>query len=168
MSQARENVSAERTQAAMTGSATRFALLLLLGVALSMGACAKQQPAASTAVASPTSPPLPEKIAVRISIQGVSVTTSGPPILRLGFAIQNTSKDPVQCDPSEFSLQLANGATFEADTSADDICDPDSIDPGTSGKATMFFDLNQGYSGPVTLVMTSNGAIIGKGVTQLQ
>ena len=90
------------------------------------------------------------KIAVRFDFNDVSVTTNST-ILRLGFTIHNTSRDPVQCDPSEFSLQFPDGSVVQADQSAENKCDPDSIDPGATSKATVFFDLKGGYTGPITL-----------------
>lgn len=96
----------------------------------------------------------------------VSVTTNGT-ILRLGFSAHNKSKDPVQCDPSEFSVQLSDGSVIQADQSAENKCDPDSIDPGATSNATVFFDLKPGYAGAVTMMMTADGVIVGKGTTTI-
>lgn len=105
--------------------------------------------------------------AVSFNFNDVAVTTSGAPVLRLGFDLKNDTKDPLLCDPTEFSVQLADGSIVPVDTGAEDTCDPDTVDPGSTGKVVMFFDLKSAYSGPVTLLMTSNGAMVGKGTTQV-
>ena len=87
--------------------------------------------------------------------------------LRLDMELRNRSKDPVQCDPSEFSAQLGEASPIDADTSAAVSCDPDSVDPGTTGKATMFFDVPGDYKGPVTVTLTVDGKPVGSGTTQI-
>ena len=88
--------------------------------------------------------------------------------MRLGFTIKNNGQDPVLCEEGNFTLQLANGTVLDPDSGAENRCDPDTIDPGSSGKGTMFFDIPGGYSGSVVLIMTDNGAVIGRGTTQVQ
>jgi len=128
-----------------------------------LAGCAKQQPA-QTATPSPavSLAPLPVRADVTFNFTDISETTNGT-LLRLRFTAHNTSKDPIQCDPSEFSLQFPDGSVVQADQSAENKCDPDSIDPGATSKATVFFDLKGGYTGPITLMMTANGMIVGKG-----
>ncbi|MBV8171870.1 MAG: hypothetical protein JO219_08065 [Candidatus Eremiobacteraeota bacterium] len=135
-----------------------------------MSACAKKETTAPPAAASPTASQavLPVRHDVDFNFSDVAVTTSAAPLLRLGFSIHNVSKDPIQCDPSEFSITLSNGSTVQADQSADNKCDPDSIDPGATGNAIAFFDLASGYTGDVTLSMTVNDAVVGKGTTQVK
>ena len=146
---------------------TAVAAVVFIVVASAMIGCAKQQ-AAPTASPSPvaSAAPVPVRSDVTFAFNDVSVTTNGT-ILRLGFTARNTSKDPVQCDPSEFSVQLADGSVVQADQSAENKCDPDSIDPGAMSKATIFFDIKAGYTGPVTLVMTANGVVVGKSNTAI-
>jgi len=135
---------------------------VFIGVCALAG-CAKQQ-AAQTATPSPavSIAPLPVRADVTFNFTDVSETTNGT-LLRLRFEAHNTSKDPIQCDPSEFSIQFPDGRAVQADQSAENKCDPDSIDPGATSNATIFFDLKGGYTGPVTLMMTTNGVIVGKG-----
>lgn len=97
----------------------------------------------------------------------IAITTSGAPVLRLGFDIKNNGKDPLLCDPTEFTIQLSDGTTIPADTSAENTCNPDTVDPAATGKAVMFFDLKSAYAGPVTLIMTANGGVAGKGTAQV-
>jgi hypothetical protein len=92
---------------------------------------------------------------------------SGAGALRLDMELKNTSKDPVQCDPSEFTAQLGAASPIDADTSAAVSCDPDSIDPDTTGKATMFFDVPGDYKGPVSVTLTVDGKVVGSGTTQI-
>lgn len=133
-------------------------------------ACSKNQGSTSPSAASPSAPSttLPVRNDVTFDFNDVSVTTSGPTILRLGFVIHNNSKDPVQCDPSEFSIQLSDGTVVAADQSADNKCAPDFIDPHTTGNGLVFFDLATSYTGPVTLSMTAGDAVVGKGTTTLK
>ncbi len=104
--------------------------------------------------------------AVEISFDQVQVATSAG-TLRTDVQIKNISKDPVQCDPSEFSVQLGSATPIDADTSAAVDCEPDSIDPGTTGKATMYFDIPGDYTGPATVILTVDDTIVGEGTTQL-
>jgi len=105
---------------------------------------------------------------VAFTFNDVAVTTSGAPVLRLGFDLKNNGQDPLLCEEGDFSLQLSDGSSKDPDSGAENSCDPDTIDPGSSAKVTMFFDLPNGYSGPVTLVMSENGAVVGRGTTQVQ
>jgi len=102
-----------------------------------------------------------------ISFDQVAVA-AGAGALRLDMELKNRSKDPVQCDPSEFSVQLGSATPIDADTSAAVSCDPDSVDPGTTGKATMFFNIPGDYKGPATVTLTVDGQVVGSGTTQLQ
>ena len=122
---------------------------------------AGESPAASTA-------PLPVKTAVMFNFDDVGISTSGPPILRLGITIHNISKDPVECDPSEFSIQLADGTVVTVDESAENKCTPDSLDPGATGKALVYFNLPTNSPGTVTLSMTAGGAIVGRSTTTVK
>lgn len=157
-----------------------FAAAALLATA----ACShKEQPAnngeaGGEATASPTAAP-PEqavtsataaggKLYAAFTFNDVAVTSSGAPVLRLGFTLKNNGSDPLLCEEGNFTLQLADGSVLEPDAGAENRCDPDTIDPGSSGKGTMFFDLKSGYSGSVTLIMTDNGTVIGRGTTQVQ
>jgi len=112
--------------------------------------------------------PLPVKTAVMINFNDVSVSTAGPPILRLGFSIRNISKDPVTCDPSEFTVQLPDGTTVNVDESAENKCDPDLLDPGATGKVIVFFNLPTGSPGTVVMSMTANNAIVGRQSTTVK
>jgi hypothetical protein len=117
---------------------------------------------ASPTAAIPEAGPLP----IAITFDQVAIA-SGAGTLRLDMELKNTSKDPVQCDPSEFSAQLGAASPIDADTSAAVSCDPDSVDPGTTGKATMFFDIPGDYTGPVTVTLTVDDKVVGSGTTQL-
>ncbi len=141
----------------------------LVAVLIITAGCTKKESAPGGG-ASPaaTQVALPVRISASFTFNDVSVTTSGQPVLRLGFDIQNTSKDPLQCDPSEFSIRLSDGTAIAADESAENKCDPDSVEARSSGKAVMYFDLKSAYSGPVTLTMTTNDAIVGRGDTTIK
>ena len=105
---------------------------------------------------------------VTFQFSDIAVTTSSPAVLRLGFAVKNAGADPLLCTESAFSLQLSDGTTLSPDSGAENLCDPDTIDPGTSAKATIFFDITNGYNGPVTLIMRdSANAIVGEGTAQV-
>jgi hypothetical protein len=117
---------------------------------------------ASPMAAIPEAGPLP----VAITFDQVAIA-SGAGTLRVDMELKNTSKDPVQCDPSEFSAQLGSASPIDADTSAAVSCDPDSVDPGTTGKATMFFDIPGDYTGPVTVTLTVDDKLVGSGTTQI-
>lgn len=143
----------------------------MAAVALVLAAgCAKKEATTSAGSPSPSASssqaPMPEKIGVNLNFTDVSVASSG--ILRLGFDVINISKDPVLCDPAEFSLALSDGTVLQSDTSAEYKCDPDSVDPGVTGKAVMYFNLKAGYTGPIVLQMLGNDAIIGKGTTTVK
>jgi hypothetical protein len=155
-------------ESASTVKATALGAAVLIVGAFACAGCSKQE-SAPTASPSPSASaaPLPVRNDVSFAFNDVSVTTSGPTLLRLGFTAHNISKDPVQCDASEFSVQLSDGSVVQADQSAENKCDPDSMDPGATSKGTIFFDLKSGYTGPVTLLMTANGAVVGKGSTTI-
>ena len=121
--------------------------------------------ATSAATTAPAIPPAGTTPVV-ITFDQVAVASSAN-ALRTDLELKNTSKDPVLCDPSEFSIQLGSASPIDADTSAAVECQPDSIDPGTTGKATMYFDIPGGYTGPVTVLLTVDGAIVGEGTTQI-
>lgn len=111
--------------------------------------------------------PVPVSSAHSVTFQFSDVAVTSTGLLRLGFTMANAGGDPVLCDASEFSIQLSGGLSIPADTGAEDTCDPDTVDPGSSGKAVMYFDLHQQYTGPVKLLLTANNAVIGQGTTQL-
>ncbi len=142
---------------------------LLLAAAATLGGCAKKD-AGTAAGASPeaSQSQMPFRSEVAFQFNDVSVTTSGPTLLRLGFNIRNNANDSVLCDPSEFTVKLSDGTVIGADTSAEDTCTPDSIDPGQTSKAVMFFDLTNGYTGPIELSMAGTNAIIGRGTTTIK
>lgn len=150
----------------------------LLAALVLVGCTSKQQttssgeatgsstPAATeSAAAAPSSAPEKQDLYVTFQFNDVAVTTSG--VLRLGFVAKNGGSDPLLCEESGFSLQLADGSTLQPDSGAENSCDPDTIDPGSTGKGTMFFDLKSGYTGAVTLIMSDNNTIIGRGTTQV-
>jgi len=107
------------------------------------------------------------KTPVTFNFTDVAVTSSAAPLLRLGFDMKNGASDPLLCDASEFSVQLADGTSIAADTGAEDTCTPDTVDPGSTGKVVMFFDLKNAYTGPVTLLMSVNNAVVGRGSTNV-
>ena len=117
----------------------------------------------------PSTAPAPSfKQSVTFQFSDIAVTTSSPAVLRLGFTLKNEGADPLLCTESAFSLQLSDGTTLAPDSGAENRCDPDTIDPGSSAKVTMFFDLKSAYSGPVTVIMRDNtNAIIGEGTAQV-
>lgn len=122
---------------------------------------------ASTATTSAATPVPNGPSIAKFTFTDVAVTTSGTPVLRLGFDVKNTGGDPLLCDASEFSVQLSDNSTIPVDSSADVSCTPDTIDPGATAKGVMFFNLKGPYSGPATLIMTVNNGVAGTGTTQL-
>jgi hypothetical protein len=122
--------------------------------------------ATEPATTSEPSTTAPANTAIVITFDQVAVA-SGAGALRAEMELKNVSKDPVQCDPSEFTLQLGSATPIDADTSAAVECNPDSIDPGTTGKATIFFDVPSGYTGPATVYLTVDNKVEGEGTTQL-
>ena len=132
----------------------------------SSGTAASSEPSAQAAASS--APAAPAQKYAAFTFSDVAVTTSGAPVLRLGFTLKNSGPDPLLCEESNFSLQLSDGSSHDPDAGAENRCDPDTIDPGSTGKVTMFFDLPNGYSGPVTLIMNENGGEVGRGTTQVQ
>ncbi len=154
---------------------TIFALLaMVLGVAI-IGCSHKEgTPAGAASGGQPaeTMTPVPASIQakefVTFDFSDVAVTTSGSPVLRLTVEAKNGSKDPLLCDESSFSAELADGTILPPDAGAQNTCDPDSIDPGGSSKVIMFFDLPSGYNGPIMLIMRSgDNTLIGQGTTNI-
>lgn len=124
---------------------------------------------ATSAAASSGTPSAADKPFVTFDFKSVAVATTKAPTLRLTFAVKNGGTDPLLCDESEFSVELSDGTKLPVDAGAENTCIPDSIDPGSSATAVMFFDLKAPYAGPVTVVMTSsqNNAIVGRGTAQV-
>jgi hypothetical protein len=159
---------------------TSWALLLAATIAVTIGCSHKEQtttssgestsPATSTSTeAAATVAPAPSgKLYVTFQFSDISVTSSGAPVLRLGFTIKNAGADPVLCTESAFSLELADGTVLDPDQGAENRCDPDTVDGGSSGKGTVFFDLKNPYGGTVKLIMRdSNNVIVGEGSAQI-
>lgn len=154
---------------------TIFALLAMVLSAAIIG-CSHKEGApvgpASGAQAAGTMTPVPASVQakefVTFDFSDVAVTTSGAPVLRLTVEAKNGSKDPLLCDESSFSAELADGTILAPDAGAQNTCDPDSIDPGGSSKVIMFFDLPSGYTGPLMLIMrTADNTLIGQGTTNI-
>ena len=129
------------------------------------GGAAATSTSAAPAEQTATTAPASENLYVTFSFNDIAVTTSG--VLRLGFAIKNGGTDPLLCEEGGFTLQLSDGSVLNPDAGAENGCDPDTIDPGSTGKGTMFFDLKAGYAGPVTLIMSDNNTVIGRGTAQI-
>jgi len=129
------------------------------------GASSSPSPSAEPVL---TALPAGTKTPVTFAFSDVSVATAGANTLRLGFSIANASSDPLLCDVSEFSLQLADNTVLQADSSADSSCDPDTVDPNSSGKAVMYFNLPSGYTGAITLFMIVNDVVVGQGSTTIK
>lgn len=138
-------------------------------LALACGCTGSGQGSASASPSPPshTALPAPAKTLVTFQFTDVAIASGNSNTLRLGFAITNASDDPILCDPSEFNVQLGDGSVITADGSADDTCDPNSIDPHSDGKATMYFDLPHAYTGQVIMFLVDNDVIIGQGSTTL-
>src|SRR5438128_1851836 len=121
----------------------------------------------TTGAATPAHTALPSnaKTPVTFNFSDVSVATSAANTLRLGFDTTNNSQDPLLCDSSEFYVQLDDGTVIPADGSAENSCDPETVDPNSSGKVVMFFDLPKSYTGGVTLFIVINDAVVGQGTT---
>lgn len=147
-----------------------IAVICAVACLLLIAGCTKKESNAPASGASPqaSQAAFPLRKQVEFAFNDVAVATSGTNLLRLGFTVHNISKDPVQCDPSEFSITLSDGTVIPADQSAENKCTPDSIDPGTTGTARAYFVLKPGYTGPITLSMAANGAIVGKGDTAVK
>ena len=158
-----------------------WAVCAVVAICVTLGCSHKEQPAEeSGASATPaasaapaeqaqtTAPTSGGKLYAAFTFTDVAVTTSGAPVLRLGFTLKNNGQDPILCEEGNFTLQLTDGTVLNADSGAENVCDPDTIDPGYSSKGTMFFDLPGSYSGSVVLIMTENGDVIGRGTTQVQ
>lgn len=147
------------------------AIALLAGCGSGGGGSSAQSSPTSGATDEMESSPTPivqtnKNLPIAITFDQVAVA-SGAGALRVAMELRNVSKDPVQCDPSEFSVQLGTSTPIDADTSAADACDPDSVDPGTTGKATMFFNIPGDYTGPVSVTLTVDGEVVGSGTTQI-
>jgi len=121
-----------------------------------------------SAAAAHTALPNGAKTPVTFNFTDVSVASSGSNTLRLGFDIANGTNDPLLCDVSEFSLQLADNTVLEADSSADSTCDPDTVDPKSNGKAVMFFNLPASYTGSATLLLIIDDQVVGQGSTTIK
>ena len=154
--------------------ATAFSVCAIVLVAGCGGSGSSSSQTSTTDESSSTSDSSPTpvtqsdaKLPIVITFDQVAVS-SGAGALRLDMELKNRSKDPVQCDPSEFSAQLGSASPIDADTSAAVTCDPDSVDPGTTGKATIFFDVPGDYKGPVSVTLTVDGEFVGSGTTQIQ
>ena len=154
--------------------ATAFSVCAIVLVAGCGGSGSSSSQTSTTDESSSTSDSSPTpvtqsdaKLPIVITFDQVAVS-SGAGALRLDMELKNRSKDPVQCDPSEFSAQLGSASPIDADTSAAVTCDPDSVDPGTTGKATIFFDVPGDYKGPVSVTLTVDGEVVGSGTTQIQ
>jgi hypothetical protein len=145
-------------------------------IALCLAACGGKGGSGGSASGSPSSSAAPmhtalpagTKTPVTFTFSDVAVASSGAHTLRLGFSIVNGSKDPQLCDYSEFAVQLDDGTVVPADGSAENSCDPDTVDPNSSGKATMYFVLPRAYTGNVTLMMVTNDVVVGQGTTTLK
>lgn len=151
-----------------------MALVLLAGVVLVSVACSKQSQSSSqsTTTAAGTMTPVPAdlqaKETVTFNFTDVAVASGGNPVVRLGFAAKNNGKDPALCDESSFTAELNDGTVLSPDSGAQNVCDPDSIDPGGSSNVVMFFDIPSGYSGPVLVLMrTSDNTLIGQGTASV-
>ena len=96
------------------------------------------------------------------------MATGGANTLRLGFDIMNNSQDPLLCDPSEFNVQLDDNTVIAADDSADNSCDPNSVDPKSTGKSVMYFDVPSNYTGNVTMFMVVDDVVVGQGTTTVK
>lgn len=146
--------------------AAAVAMLFLAGCSGSSGGASGT--ASPTASPAHTALPPSAKPQITFSFNDVAVSTGGSNTLRLGFDITNSSDDPLLCDPSEFNVQLSDGSVIGADASADDNCDPNSVDPHSSGKGVMYFDLPHTYTGQVTMFIVINDAVVGQGSTTLK
>ena len=124
----------------------------------------------TTAGATPdhTALPTTAKTPVTFTFNDVSIASGGANTLRLGFDIANNSQDPLLCDPSEFNVQLDDNSVVPADDSAANNCDPNSVDPKSTGKAVMYFDVPSTYSGNVTMFMVVNDVVVGQGMTTVK
>jgi hypothetical protein len=149
-------------------------LTIALGLTMCLAGCSGSSQSSSSSSPSPSAAPartaMPDgtKTPVTFTFTDVAVATGGSNTLRLGFVIVNGSADPQLCDPSEFSIQLDDGTVIQADDSADNSCDPNSVDPSSSGKVVMYFDLPGSYTGGLKLIMIANDAIVGQGSTTVK
>jgi hypothetical protein len=155
---------------------------IAFGAILCVGACSNSSQNSSSSSSSTTSSSgsassaapmhtaLPDsvKTPVTFNFTDVAVATAGSNTLRLGFDIANNSKDPLLCDSSEFYAQLGDGTVLPADGSADNTCDPNSVDPASAGKAVMYFDLPHQYTGPLIVFLVVNDAVIGESTATLK
>ncbi|HYK53790.1 MAG TPA: hypothetical protein VEV38_09700 [Candidatus Eremiobacteraceae bacterium] len=148
----------------------RSMVVVACSAALMLAGCSGSGSGSASASPSPpdhTALPATSKTLVTFQFNDVAIASGGSNTLRLGFAITNASDDPLLCDPSEFNIQLSDGTVIAADGSADDTCDPGSVDPHADGKATMYFDLPHAYTGPVIMFLVVNDAVVGQSTTSL-
>jgi len=147
--------------------------IVIAAVSMGIAACSGSSSSSSSSSPSPSAAPLQTalpagtKTQVTFSFGDVSIATGGDNTLRLGFTINNATGDPLLCDPSEFSVQLDDNTVVAADQSADDTCDPGTVDPQSTGQSTMFFDLPNAYTGGITMMMIVDGKVVGQGTTAL-
>ena len=151
----------------------RRQLVLVAAAMLLFAGCSGSSGGASGAASPTASPahtalPASAKPQITFAFNDVALSTAGTNTLRLGFDITNSSDDPLLCDPSEFNVQLSDGSVIGADASADDNCDPNSVDPHSSGKGVMYFDLPHAYTGAVTMFIVVDDAVVGQGSTTLK
>lgn len=153
------------------------ALISIAGCSGSSQGSSSSSSSSSTSTESSPSPttapmhtalPSTAKTPVTFNFNDVAVATGGSNTLRLGFDIANKSSDPQLCDPSEFYVQLDDGTVIAADGSADNTCDPNTVDPSGSGKGVMYFDLPHTYTGGVTMFMVVDDAIVGQSNTTVK
>lgn len=156
----------------------RYGLAFAAGFLLCVTGCSGSSQSSSssssstttTSASAPAHTALPsnQKTPITFSFTDVSVATDGANTLRLGFDVANKTQDSLLCDPSEFYLQLGDGTVLAADQSADNSCTPDSVDPGATGKSVMYFDLPSSYTGPASLFIVINDAVVGQSATTIK
>jgi len=146
------------------------AILAVFALAV-LGVCACSSSSSTGASGVSTLKPLAipaGNLPVRLDITQVKVSTGATPVLLIGMQITNGLKQMQLCDPSFFSIELADGTRLPADQAADNVCTPDSLDPKATGSATMYFDLASAYTGKLTVIMeSSSGAVVGATTTVL-
>lgn len=149
-------------------------LFLLCMMVAAVGCSHKEQTPANNASGGTQSAATPIPAAVKakefasLNFTDVAITTSNPPAARLRFDVKNGSQDPLLCDESSFSAQLSDGTVLSPDAGAENTCTPDSIDPGSTAQATIFFDLPSGYTGSIDVIMKSpDNTVVGDGTTNI-
>ena len=143
------------------------AIVCLAGCGGSGGQGASSSPSPAAAPVHTALPPT-AKTPVTFNFTDVSVASGGSNTLRLGFDIANGTSDPLLCDSSQFSLQLDDNTVLQADGAADSLCNPDTLDPKSNGKAVMFFNLPKAYTGGATLFLVINDDVVGQGLTTIK